>query len=346
MQYSPPLRTIKVSQKIGSFYLTKMSPSLLNTIANRSLSIYEDSVKGLQRDTNLQKSEEIRQYLKEDPSACFPNTIILAIRDDLSYEEPLFTFDDSDNLRVALVPDVANIIDGQHRLSGFDETDDSFELPVAVFLNLDLGEQAKIFAKINSTQTKVNLDVVYENFFKSQFRSREKIAFYIVKNLNEKNDSPWFRKIKTLSDKSGDLAQGSMAKFFDKRLLAEGRIFGEWYRSGRDQEIYDSIKNYFKVLSNTFPVSWENINDNYVLTKTTGFVGSMMFFQDILRQNNFSKSSIDYDTFAGYFNGMQENEFPSITNENFKAGGVGQSEFRNMLRMKSVLFSNRAEILD
>ena len=339
MRYSPPLITIKVTQTIGAFFLTKMTPSLLNQIANKSLSIYKDSQKGLQREINAKKVEEIRSYLKEDPSACFPNTIILAIRDDLDFEEPLIKFDDQERISIALAPDVANIIDGQHRLAGFDELDDNFELPVAVFINLPLGEQAKIFAKINSTQTKVNLDVVYENFFKSEHRSREKIAFYLVKNLNEKNDSPWFKKIKTLSDKGGDLAQGSMAKFFDKKLLSDGGVLGDWYKGERDQLIYDVIKSYFRVIANTFPVAWENEDGEYILKKTTGFVGTMMFFQDILRKEMLKDTIPDYELFARYFEGINEKEFPSLVNDNFKAGGVGQSDLRKALRERSRLYA-------
>ena len=138
MKYSPKLKTIKISQNIGSFYLTKMTPVLLNKIANENLSVYKDEINGIQRERDKNKVKEIEKYLHEDKYASFPNTIILAIRDDLNVEQPLFTFDDEDNISIALEPDIANIIDGQHRLAGFSSEEDNFELPVAIFINLPM----------------------------------------------------------------------------------------------------------------------------------------------------------------------------------------------------------------
>lgn len=331
MNYSNKLKTIKISQKIGSFYLTKMTPALLNKIANKNLSVYKDEIKGIQREKDQKKVNEIKKYLREDEFASFPNSIIIAIRDDLDVENPLFEIDDEDNISIALEHDIANIIDGQHRLAGFDENEDKFELPVVIFINLPLGEQAKLFAKINSTQTKVNLDIVYENFFKSDKRSREKTSFFIVKTLNEKEGSPWKGKIKTLSDRQGDLAQGSMAKFIDKRLLDDGKPLNGLYLDKRDQEIFDLLFNFFSAIRIVFPESWDNKNDNFVLTKTTGFNGFMSYFVDVLKSTN-DLRSLDTNYFVDRFERVR-NDFKDFTNENYPSGAIGQNEIRDTLRL-------------
>ncbi len=330
MQYSKKLKTIRINQKIGTFFLTKMTPFLLNKIANKNLSVYKDEVNGLQREKDKNKISEIKKYLKEDKYASFPNTIIIAIRDDLSVEEPLFIFDEDDNLSIAYEQDIANIIDGQHRLAGFDENDESFELPVTVFINLPLGEQAKLFAKINSTQTKVNLDIVYENFFKSNERSREKTSYFVVKTLNEKYSSPWFGRIKTLSDRSGDLAQGSMAKFIDKRLLSDNGPLNDLYINERDQEIFNILFNYFSAVKETFPIAWENKSDNYILTKTTGFNGFMLYLIELLKREEKAYGDMTISFFKSKFEAVK-NEFKEFTNENYPSGAIGQRDIKTVL---------------
>lgn len=333
MEYSGKLQTIKLSQNIGSFFLTKMTPSLLNKIKNKNLSVYKDEINGIQRNKDERKVKEIQKYLKEDRSASFPNTVIIAIRDDLNVEAPLFTFDEQENLYIALEPDIANIIDGQHRLAGFDEDDDKFELPVAVFINLPLGEQAKLFAKINSTQTKVNLDIVYENFFKSNQRSREKTSFFIVKTLNEKESSPWFGKIKTLSDRGGDLAQGSMAKYIDKYLLDVGKPLHKYFAEGNDQFVFDLLFNYFSAVREVFPEPWNNSDAVYILTKTAGFNGLMSFLVTLLKleENKGSISALGISDFRNRFLSV-EKEFLPFTNKNYPSGVIGQNLIRDTLR--------------
>lgn len=345
MQYSNKLKTIKIHQNIGTFYLTKMTPSLLNKIKNRNLSVYKDEKNGIQRDIDKKKVSEIKKYIADDDLASFPNTIIIAIKDDLNPEYPLIKFDKDDNLSVALEPDLANIIDGQHRLDGFDEDEEIFELPVAVFINLPLGEQAKLFAKINSTQTKVSLDIVYENFFKSDRRSREKTAFFIVKTLNEEVDSPWFNKIKTLSDRAGDLAQGSMAKFIDKRLIDEKKPLHELYLEEKDKQVFNLLFGYFSAIKEVFPESWENITDKYILTKTTGFNGFMSFFVDLLKVRNKNYSGMDKHYFVERFNYTKEffEKNGEFTNDTYPSGAIGQNMIRDILR-KSLTEEERSLI--
>jgi len=325
MQYSTPLKVIEVQQKIGKFYLAKMKPSLLQLIANKSLSRYQN-VKGIQRDPNPEKINDIQNYISTDPFAAFPNTIIISLRDDLDQENPLYKFDDNDDLLIALDPEVANIIDGQHRLAAFVGSDDSFELPVSIFLDLSLGEQAKLFAIINSTQTKVPLDLVYEDFFQSKIRTEEKASFYIVKKLNEDPDSAWYEKIKTLTERKGrDLAQGSMAKYIHKNLLSDGKILRPLYLAERDNDVYSILNNFFSAIKNTFPEEWENnIDRKSILKKTTGFNAFMKYFIWLLKNMDKKEDELTTEFFSNKLNKAKVN-LKSLTNDEYASGAVGQN---------------------
>ncbi|KKP88320.1 hypothetical protein A2456_03335 [Candidatus Nomurabacteria bacterium RIFOXYC2_FULL_36_19] len=329
MKYSEPIKVIEVRQKKVVFYLAKMKPSVLKLVANKSLSRYQNE-DGLQREQNQEKIKDIEKYLSTDLMATFPNTIIVSLRDDLNTEKPLYKFDNNGDLLLSLDTEVANVIDGQHRLAAFNDKEDDFELPVSIFLDLSLGEQAKIFSIINSTQTKVSLDLVYENFFQSSIRSQEKVSFFIVKNLNDDTNSPWFKKIKTLSERKGrDMAQGSMAKFIHKNLLDEGKVFYNLYVSERDKDIYSIINNYFLAIKSIFPNEWKNENNDYILTKTTGFVGFMMFFIDILTTSGnqeFTQSFFESKILPAKI------AIGKLDSKNYNSGAVGQGKLRRILK--------------
>lgn len=333
-KYSEPLKVIEVRQKNAVFYLAKIKPSVLKLISNKSLSRYQNS-NGIQREPNPEKIVDIKNYILGDPLATFPNTIIISLRDDLSAESPLYKFNEEGDLLLSLDPEVANVIDGQHRLAALKDSEDDFELPVSIFLDLSIGEQAKLFAIINSTQTKVPLDLVYEDFFQSAERSPEKISFYIVKNLNEDEKSPWFSKIKTLSERKGrNLAQGSMAKYIHKNLLNPGKPLSHMYTLEREKDIYEILKNYFTAIKDTFPEEWEDLSGKYILTKTTGFVGFMLFFGDILKNSKNEKLTKEF--FAKKIS-LSKEKIGGLTSADYPSGAVGQGRIRNLLNESQTL---------
>ena len=333
---------VRVHQKIGDFFLAKMTPKDLHTIANRNLSRLKDIEAGIQRDIQTQKVKEIKEYLAL-PDATLPNSIILAIQNNPADEtNPSYVLEENTNtLRIKLEADTANILDGQHRLAGFDSEEKEFELPVSIFLDLSLGEQAKIFAKINSTQKKVSLDLVYDLFGITEERSAEKVAFYIVRHLNSEKDSAWYERIRTLSDRTGDLAQGSMAKFFHKELIEKNKIFKELYSQGRDTDMKNILFNYFNAVREVFPVAWENKEKKYILTKTTGFNGLMSFFITLIEIGAQKEVPLSKEFFRSYLI-RSEGAFEEFTSDNFASGASGQKKIRDILR--STLSSDEREI--
>lgn len=326
------LQIIKVKQNIGTFFITKMTPKVLHRIANKNLSRLKDIENGIQREIQKEKVQEIREYLKLT-DATFPNSIILAIQNNpLESDAPSFRLsEDETSLSISLSPDTANILDGQHRLNGFDEDNDSFELPVSIFLDISLGEQAKIFAKINSTQKKVDLSLVYDLFGITDDRSPEKVAFHIVRHLNSEEGSAWKGKIKTLIDRSGDIAQGSMAKFFHKELFEKEEVFSRLYKKERDSDIKNILMNYFNAIKDAFPEEWKNEDRAHVLTKTTGFNGFMMFLISLVKIAEKNKSPLSKDFFSKYI-GLARKDFKPFTNINYPSGATGQNKIRNILR--------------
>ena len=109
---------------------------------------------------------------------------------------------------------LAAIIDGQHRLKGFDYVTNTerlnVELPCSIFFDLPNSYQAYLFATINGNQKKVDKSLALEQFgFNVDEEPQnswtpEKLAVYFVRQLNFK-DSPLKGHIKIAPKISPDL---------------------------------------------------------------------------------------------------------------------------------------------
>lgn len=110
------------------------------------------------------------------------------------------------------------IIDGQHRLMAFDETeriDGDFEVPVVAYYNLDRTWQAYLFYVINIKPKKINTSLGYDLYplLRSQTwleNSKDGLTVYretraqeLVEALWLYNQSPWYDKINMLGSSEG-----------------------------------------------------------------------------------------------------------------------------------------------
>lgn len=216
--YYKQFNTIKISQPIGDFFVSKIPAKDLVEIADadiRQLSTDLDDYLGIQRKLSQPRAKEIRSYISH-VDATFPNAIILAT--DGKY----VSWDDGTNSLVVSCNEhekkgIMKILDGQHRLAGFCEDNytyeengvtKDFELIVVIFIGADIATQANIFATVNLAQTKVNKSLVYDLESYSKSRSPEKTCHDIVVLLNSINEgddgvvSPFFNRIKRLGVKS------------------------------------------------------------------------------------------------------------------------------------------------
>lgn len=331
MKYLEPIKTIEITQPIGTFYLSKMKAGDLLRIANKNLSRYEDVERGLQRDRSPQQIKKITEYILRE-NATFPNTVIINIGYDEDGEPNWEHHKDTNSLLLRDSEDVANVLDGQHRLFGL-EVMPEFEIPVSIFLGLPFSEQGAIFATINSNQRSVDKSLVYELFGLSDKRIEETVSYKIVSALNSDQDSPWFNKIKMLgkAKNDGDISQGSFSKFIHENLMSKNKVMRSLYEEGRDEIMYKILKEYFKAISKSFPVEWQNSDKKFVLTKTTGFNGFMSFFIDLAKISKITKTSLNQSFFTEYID-KAKTKFDPLTNEFYPSGAIGQNKIRDILR--------------
>ncbi|MGX7420524.1 DGQHR domain-containing protein [Carnobacterium gallinarum] len=143
-----------------------------------------------------------------DEGGFFPNSLIINIeKEDLNFDRSdKQVLDAISRIGVLHLPQSyrsAYIIDGQHRLYGYANSEYASKnsIPVVAFVNLDRKEQIKLFMDINENQkavsknlrTTLNADLLWEseNFFERKTALKSQIS----QSLGEDLDSPLYQRI-------------------------------------------------------------------------------------------------------------------------------------------------------
>jgi len=219
---------IRILQPLGEFYLTAVPAELLLQVCfslrhTRHEADETGRVKdeGHQRRLDPTRLNDISRYLRTQDAA-LPGTIILAANctpdgEILGVEDGDTTMnrwriepkDGSDREVVSLIipthEKLAAVVDGQHRLWGFEDLPDELKeisLPCAIFLDLPTPQQAAIFATINFNQKPVSKSQSYELFGYNlddepeKSWSPDKLAVFLTRKLNADAGSPFKDHIK------------------------------------------------------------------------------------------------------------------------------------------------------
>ena len=255
---------------------------------------------GIQRELNQTRVSEIRQYVS-NVDATFPTAVLLAVSSNHA------RFDGTTNtLSIVRHSKVAKIIDGQHRIAGLrDFKGDHFQVNVAVFIDMDIQDQAMVFATINLKQTKVNKSLAYDLYEFTTTRSPQRTCHNIVRFLNNRQNSPFEERIKMLGAGRWPTETITQATFVDRLLRLVSRnpmedrdlirrgkrlrlirgseatrqIFRNLFINDRDDAIALILWNFFLAVSRKWPKSWGSVAEGNILNRTTGFAALMRYMR-------------------------------------------------------------------
>lgn len=314
MEAQSPVKTIRVpslqvQQPIGQFYVAVMKRddvlriawSDVRRIAGEGLADYI----GIERDLDDRRVEELARYART-VDASFPTSIILAIaQDDLINYDPA-----TGVMEIRDDSEVAKIIDGQHRIAGLKPlqgTETPFDLNVTIFVDMDLEDQAMVFATINLAQTKVRKSLAYDLYEYTERRSPQKTAHNIAKLLNAREDSALYQRIKILGTATRRYQTLTQAAFVeallilisgsieqalrDRDLIKRGKrippaeeldgnriVFRAMFDAKMDAQIAKVLWNYFDAVRQKWPTSWADVpRRGNMLPRTNGFRALMRF---------------------------------------------------------------------
>jgi DGQHR domain-containing protein len=350
-------KCLDVTQPIGTFYvcilnsqdLVRLSYSDIRRIVGERRDV--ETYLGIERPLNRKRVAALKEYVRT-VDASFPTSIILAVSaQDSRYDSK------SGVLQLRDFPQAAKILDGQHRIAGLEEYDGPpFQAIVTIFVDLDIENQALVFATINLEQTKVNKSLAYDLFEYTKQRSPQKTAHNIVRLLDSREGSPFKGKIKILGT-AGDPGESiSQALFVDallplisqnpnkdrdllKRKKQPARaspteqftlIFRDMFIDERDGEIARILWNYFGVVEDKWTEFWRTPKPGYVLNRTTGFRGLMLYLPFAYLSLAKPGQIPTKDQFKGVFDRVRLSG-AEITPDNYPPGTTGSTRLRDQL---------------
>lgn len=179
---------------VHTFPLKVKDAVFIHYVAARGRDQEEGAV---QRILNKKRIIAIKEYILEGNN--FFNTFIL------NWTEPSYKTEFSEGvIRVPIINSAAQVIDGQHRLAGFEaamQEDSSLgeqHILVSLCMNLTTQEAAKIFLNINSEQKPVPKSLIYDLFGEVIEDEQHAInrASDIADELNNNPESPYYNSIK------------------------------------------------------------------------------------------------------------------------------------------------------
>jgi len=232
----------------------------------------------------------------------FPNSIVISIdakncHFDRANTQVPTTISDIGILHLPKKYKSAYIIDGQHRLYGYSESQykNKNTIPVVAFVNLSREDQVQLFMQINENQKAVskdlrntlNADLLWtsDNLIEQQKALCSRISIY----LGEDRNSPLYNKISIGEDKKIITTQAienalKKSKFLGK--VTKNRIdeIGLIYNGDLDQT-FNKLKEYlsksFYYLSSNINSEWEKESEGVILINR-GIYGFILILSDIL----------------------------------------------------------------
>lgn len=392
---------IRIEQPLGVFYVASIPASILldtchsikvelldevDEVTSGSLGKMVDVLRGTQREKKLDRLAQIRRYT-ETVDACFPNAIILGanydragvlVKDDkLRWRvEDSGLEGDSKNefyyLRIPTEEKLASIIDGQHRVFGFSESENKgMHLLCSVFIDLPMPYHAELFTRINTTQKRVDKNLAY-NLFQfdmaqgdSDSWSPETLAVYLARVLAKDEDSPFEGMLKLGVSGAQSESTISMASVIDgiltlitsnaekdrselhKVSLESGRNrdlldnlqntapLRELYLQNKDKSLYNLVCAYFGVLKVQL---WADPEKNRIFQKTLGIHACFDFLREVARKYG-ARHDYSTDFFSSLLEGANSVDFSS------DYYGI-QTKVRRRLRDTLLVIANICEIDD
>lgn len=356
---------IKVEQPLGAFFVGKIDGRKLSEMSQAEVrDMKNNDINqriGIQRELEKKRVKEITEYVKTS-DACFPNSVILSVKAKKIVD--ISTISEKDDVyQITLLEDedTFQIIDGQHRIAGLEgyNQPNKFDVNVSLFLDMDIEQQAILFATINSKQKGVNKSLMMDLHTMQSVRNPIKSAHYIGRILNDKMGCALYGRITPfyVSPKNGGYKY-TQANFIDKIVkyisgneiqlikdrdaLKKGTplvyaneeiqkklILRNLFIDEQDEIIAVIINNYFNAVKKCWPISWEETG--FVLARTIGFNALMTILPIVVEKIGIYNQIIETRQFEEVFRELNLSD-DDFKEEEYNLSGYGQSEITNLFK--------------
>lgn len=206
-----------------------------------------DMMPTYQRIVKKERLKAIREYIND--GGFFPNSLIIsidtngkALQFDQASARSVSRYSRIGILHLPQTYQSAYVIDGQHRLYGYSDSEHGMNnaIPVIAFVDMDKTAQVKMFMDINENQKAVskslrntlNIDLLWES--KSLLERRLALILHIGQKLGEDSNSPLYGRVVTGENKSTDVRCITIESL---RSALDKSCFFNKYKSKKNNEI-------------------------------------------------------------------------------------------------------------
>ncbi|HID64935.1 MAG TPA: DGQHR domain-containing protein, partial [Anaerolineae bacterium] len=243
-----------------------MNSSDIIRIADVDVRDEQTNPDGYQRYRDEARCRRIAEFINE-PTSALPGSILLNLRGSATFVSD----SEEDTHGILLIPNrkgTAWIVDGQHRMGGFEYTEREFMLPVVLFENLPRRQEMINFSIINDTQKGINTSLTLSLLgeLRESIEDWKIQAHDIAYRLNRDPDSPWFERI-NMTGAKGMHRPVNLASFANalKPLLRQHGFF-------QTMDLNDQVlllKRFWNATRDMFPDAWSEPR-RHILLKTLG----------------------------------------------------------------------------
>lgn len=260
-----------------------------------------------QRIIKRKRLKEVQSFIND--GGYFPNSIIVSIDSGgrkLQFDESPTKLDDSiSKIGVLHLPKryhSAYIIDGQHRLYGYSDSEyaNTNSIPIVAFVDLDRSEQLKLFMDINENQKSVsktlritlNSDMLWDS--PNQNKRRDAIRSKIAQMCGEEQSSPLLGRVVIGEDEKNNIKcitiqaiQLALQKcsffstFAKNNTIATNGSFDVGDNQATIDRFYPFLEGCFKTVKNECETEW-SLGEQGILTINRGIQGIIRIINDVV----------------------------------------------------------------
>ncbi len=292
---SPGYTALKLKQNNHTiYYLTIPVSELVRYcyVSRRS----EDFDSGFQRNLSESRADEIAAYLKGGDGSV-PSNIVLSAQACSELEHDAT----SKGLSFMRTKGAFLVIDGQHRLRGYEKSGIDLRVPVAVYEALSLEQEVRLFVTINRKQQSVPDSLIEEiKHLANMETAEDRLLRGWYDRLADDKSSPLHGKINRAKPTS---SKPSLRTF--KRAVGRA-LAGPTLSELSDAKKYALISSYLKACHAA-------LKEKDLLSKAPFFEAVFEAFDDVVRAAQESHKSVKTEYLAQTFHSIAGIDFDRIT---------------------------------
>ncbi len=307
---------LNCTQNNKKFYITTVNSEVLKEMCFVTRK-KEDVKTGFQRLLSTKRAKDIANYL-DNENGCIPSALILSAQDNANIRYDNKT----SKLSFEKTKDSLMVIDGQHRLYGFFESKESYDVPVVIFTNLNTTEEVKLFIDINTTQkgvpTALILDIKNQAGTETKLEEKQRQLFDM---LNK--DSVLAGFLLPNESKAGKISRtvfnASTKNIFDNGIVSNQDL----------NIIYNTVKNYLEAIDRVFKMT---NNTNAKINKTILFKAIMAVFNDACEKCLFKYKDLKVESMFDCLEPLMELNFDEYIGTNKATESKIINDIKKLLR--------------